>query len=202
MAARRGRRAAGADTRDALLVAAREVFAESGYGAATVRAIAARADVDPAMVNHWFGGKQYLFAEAVLAMDVTPSDVVGASIEGPLEGLGERLALHFLASWDSAGGESMVALIRSVSTRPEAAQALRELIVHDVITALGERLPGADARLRVTLCGTALIGLALGRYVLALPPLLEHRSEQLAAMIGPTLQRYLTGCLEFTDPPS
>jgi len=64
---RRGRRPAGEDTKAALLAAAREVFTEQGFDGATVRAIAARAEVDPAMVNHWFGGKQGLFAAAVRA---------------------------------------------------------------------------------------------------------------------------------------
>src|SRR5205823_11565892 len=89
-AKRRGRRPGGQDTRGALLNAAREVFSESGYEGATVRAIAARAGVDAAMVNHWFGGKEALFAQVVLKLPVDPGDVVATLLEGEVDDLGER----------------------------------------------------------------------------------------------------------------
>src|SRR3979411_792922 len=72
---RRGRRPAGQDTKTALVTAARELFGESGYDGATVRAIATRAGVDAAMVNHWFGSKEGLFVKAVLRLPLSPRDL-------------------------------------------------------------------------------------------------------------------------------
>ncbi|HEY0808417.1 MAG TPA: TetR family transcriptional regulator, partial [Pseudonocardiaceae bacterium] len=80
-ARRRGRRAGGEDTRAALVTAARAVFAEQGYQGATVRAIAARAGVDAAMVNHWFGGKQGLFA-AIVELPFDPAELVERVLVG------------------------------------------------------------------------------------------------------------------------
>ena len=85
---RRGRRAAGEDTKAALVAAAREVFIEKGYDGATVRAIAAKAGVDAAMVNHWFGGKEGLFAQSVLQLPFDPAEILRRVVEGPVEEAG------------------------------------------------------------------------------------------------------------------
>src|ERR1041384_203297 len=96
---RRGRRAAGEDTRAALVAAAREVFVEKGYDGATVRAIAAKAGVDAAMVNHWFGGKEGLFTQAVLQVPVDIAGLVDRLLDGPDEEIGERIVRNFIGVW-------------------------------------------------------------------------------------------------------
>ncbi len=65
MTRRTGRRPGGPDTRADVLAAARTRFARVGYDNATIRAIATDADVDPALVHHYFGTKRDLFREAV-----------------------------------------------------------------------------------------------------------------------------------------
>src|ERR1044072_5125636 len=97
---RRGRGRAAQDTRTALIEAARAVFAENGYDGATVRAIATRAGVDAAMVNHWFGGKEGLFAQAVLKLPFDPLELLGILRDGPDEELGERIVRTFITRWD------------------------------------------------------------------------------------------------------
>src|SRR5947208_1726627 len=114
-ARRRGRRPAGQDTRTALVEAARSVFAENGYDGATVRAIATRAGVDAAMVNHWFGSKEGLFARAVLELPFSPLELLETLRAGPADSLGQRMVRTFLTTWDSTGGGHFTALIRSVS---------------------------------------------------------------------------------------
>ncbi|MEK6439743.1 TetR/AcrR family transcriptional regulator [Pseudonocardia sp. T1-2H] len=99
---RRGRRAGGADTREALLAAARSEFAERGYEGATVRRIADRAGVDAAMVNHWFGGKDALFT-ASLDLPVDPEAIMAQVLPGDPEQIGERIVAMFLQVWDGAG---------------------------------------------------------------------------------------------------
>src|SRR6185369_590681 len=98
---RRGRRPAGQDTRTALIEAARAVFAENGYDGATVRAIATRAGVDAAMVNHWFGSKEGLFIKAVLQLPFDPADIFQRLSDGPADTLGERIVRTFLNTWDA-----------------------------------------------------------------------------------------------------
>ena len=100
---RRGRRPGGTDTRAELLDAARVEFAQRGYEGATVRVIADRAGVDPAMVNHWFGGKEALFSEA-LQLPVNPAEVMTAILPGDPERLAERIVGQFLTVWDQTGG--------------------------------------------------------------------------------------------------
>ncbi len=191
----RGRRGAGADTKAALLDAAKAVFAEFGYDNATVRMIAARADVDPAMVNHWFGGKQRLFAAAVLELPVNPFDLLDGLMDGPDEELGERMVRLFLTIWDTDGGR-MPALVRSITQQEATANAIRDLFVNHIIEPLVRRLGSDQSALRATLCGSQMVGLGMLRYVLKFEPLASTDREALVAAVAPNLQRYLTGSLE------
>src|SRR5262245_60233606 len=118
---RRGRRPGGADTRAQLLDAARAEFAEKGFDGATVRAIADRAGVDPAMVNHWFGGKDALFT-ATLDIPVDPAVLIHEVLPGDPERLAERIVGRFLLLWDDTGGGQMVTLVRSIAAHEAAAQ--------------------------------------------------------------------------------
>ncbi|MFC0431333.1 TetR family transcriptional regulator [Kutzneria buriramensis] len=190
---RRGRRPAGEDTRAALLAAAREVFTEQGFDGATVRAIAARAEVDPAMVNHWFGGKQGLFAAAV-ELPVTPEWIRETVLSGPVDQIAVRVVRTFITTWDNSGGGSFATLVRSAATQESAAQMLKQFIsvlFGGIIRELGVDQP----ELRLGLFGSQLAGLGLARYVLRLDSIVDADIDTLAATIGPTLQRYLTGDL-------
>jgi AcrR family transcriptional regulator len=192
---RRGRRPAGEDTRTALLGAARSVFAESGYESATVRAIAARAGVDAAMVNHWFGGKEGLFGQAVLHLPFDFRKVVTTVTAAGTDRLGESIVRTFLTLWDGTDGETFAAIIRSVTSREDALRVLRETLINrmfaDVVRTTGSDQP----ELRASLCATQVIGLGMTRYVAVIEPLASAGVETLVAAVAPTLQRYLTGDL-------
>jgi AcrR family transcriptional regulator len=189
---RRGRRPAGQDTRTALLDAARAVFAENGYERATVRTIAARAGVDAAMVNHWFGGKEGLFAQAVLQLPFSPMELVEALRDGPDEQFGERIVRTFVTRWDGAGGTVFRALIRSVADREEAAAVLHDFFGKFFAELIGGL--GSDrVQLRVTLCASQVVGLGMVRYIVQFEPMASADVETLVAAVAPNLQRYLTG---------
>jgi AcrR family transcriptional regulator len=191
---RRGRRPAGEDTKAALLAAAREVFTEQGFDGATVRGIAARAEVDPAMVNHWFGGKQGLFAAAV-ELPVTPEFIhERVFAAGPTSELAARVVRTFVTTWDNTAGGGFAALMRSAATQESAAQMLREFITVMFGGALRE-LDVDQPDLRLGLFGSQLAGLGLARYVLRLEPIASADVDTLVATIAPTLQHYLTGKL-------
>ncbi|MER5674381.1 TetR family transcriptional regulator [Pseudonocardia alni] len=196
---RRGRRSGGADTRAGLLAAARAEFADRGFDGATVRRIAERAGVDPAMVNHWFGGKEKLFT-AAMSLPVDPGEIRGLVLEGPVDGLGERIVRGFLSVWDPGDGGAMAALLRSVAAHDVAARMLREFVGGMVLRPVTERFcPDRQAE-RGALVASQLIGIGMMRYVVRLEPLASTPAESLVATAGPTVQRYLTGNLGSTNP--
>jgi AcrR family transcriptional regulator len=188
----RGRRPTGEDTRGALLDAAREMFVERGYEGATVRAIAQRAGVDAAMVNHWFGGKDGLFV-AAMEFPVNPAEVLPTLLDGDPERTAERLVRTFLCIWDANGGGPLAALMRSVSSHDGAATMLREFIGRMILRGLVTPLAPDRPELRAALCATQVAGLAMVRYVLKLEPLASADHETVVAAVAPNLQRYLTG---------
>lgn len=192
---RRGRRPGRVDTRAQLLDAARVEFAERGYDGATVRAIADRAGVDAAMVNHWFGGKEALFT-ASLQIPIDPAAVLHDVLPGDPERLGERVVGRFLTVWDATGGAPLAAVIRSVASHETAARLMREFVGRVILGRVVGRVAPDRAELRTALCGTQLIGLGMVRYVLKLEPLASAEHATVVAAVAPNLQRYLTGPLE------
>jgi AcrR family transcriptional regulator len=192
--ARTGRRPGTGGTREKILSAARAQFAKAGYEAATVRGIAAEARVDPALVLHYFGSKHDLFRASV-DFPVDPAVFVPRLVEPGLEGLGVRLVRFFLETWDSPAGRPLLALIRSAVSNDEAVALLREFVSREVLGRLAKALNLDEPQLRVSLAASTLIGLAMLRYVIRLDPLASARSEDIAAWLGPTVQRYLSDAL-------
>jgi AcrR family transcriptional regulator len=196
--ARTGRRPGASGTREAILDAARRVFAEHGYQRATVRGVAELAGVDPALVHHYFGKgeaptKQVLFVAAV-QLPVNPVERLSAVLADDPERIGPRLTGVFLSVWDHATNASpMLALVRSAVADEQAAAMLREFITEEVLGRIARELGSPDAELRATLVGSQLIGLMMARYIVKVEPLASAPAAQVAAAIGPTLQRYLTG---------
>jgi AcrR family transcriptional regulator len=191
---RRGRRPGGTDTRAELLDAARVEFAQRGYEGATVRVIADRAGVDPAMVNHWFGGKEALFSEA-LQLPVNPAEVMTAIMPGDPERLGERIVGQFLTIWDQTGGGPMATILRSIASHDDAARMLREFIGNVMVKRVVAAVAPDRADLRAGLVGSQLFGMGLVRYVLKLEPLASADHATVIGAVAPNLQRYLTGPL-------
>jgi AcrR family transcriptional regulator len=191
---RRGRRPGGTDTRAELLDAARVEFAQRGYEGATVRVIADRAGVDPAMVNHWFGGKEALFSE-VLQLPVNPAEVMTAIMPGDPERLGERIVGQFLTIWDQTGGGPMATILRSIASHDDAARMLREFIGNVMVKRVVAAVAPDRPDLRAGLVGSQLFGMGLVRYVLKLEPLASADHATVIGAVAPNLQRYLTGPL-------
>jgi AcrR family transcriptional regulator len=180
-----GMRRSSVETKAVILAAARQRFAESGFERATIRAIAADANIDPSMVMRYFGNKDQLFAAAA-DFDLQIPDM--SDVER--EQLGERLVTHFLNRWE--GDEALIVLLRSSTTNPEAAQRMREIFAGQLLPAIAKVNPDASAR-RAGLVATQVLGMALCRYVLQVPPVVGMSRDELIAWLGPTVQRYLVG---------
>ena len=187
----RGRRPGDpAVTRQAILEAARGTFAEAGYERATIRAIAAAAGVDPALVHHYFGTKEELFVTAH-ELPLSPAAALATLANG--EGtLGERVARAYLGASPTEGGP-FESLVRSAMTNPTARAMLRRFIERGMLDALAPYLGTPDARLRLILAGSHLMGLLVARRVLGVDALREANLEHLVRVVAPTIDRYLTG---------
>jgi AcrR family transcriptional regulator len=187
-----GRRPGTSGARQAILRAAREQFGRHGYDAATIRGIAAQAGVDPALVHHYFGTKEGVFVEA-MRLPFRPSEIVD-TVHDDAGTAGERLVRLFLSVWESpASRDALQGLIRSAVSHEQAASMLREFITKELIGRVATVVDRPDAQLRGALVGAHMIGLGMLRYVLRVEPLASADPDDLVALIGPTLQRYLTG---------
>lgn len=189
---RTGRRPGHQDTREAILSAARDAFAERGYDASSIRLIAAAAGVDPALVHHYFGTKDKLFLSAVRA-PFDPATVVPMVLAGGLDGIGERLVRTLLTVWDSPVGGTAAAFVRSAVSNELIAKMMREFIVNRVLRRVAKELDLAPAEgpIRANLVATQIAGLIMVRYIIKVEPLASASPETITALIGPTVQRYI-----------
>ena len=178
-----GMRRSSAETKAVILAAAKQRFAESGYERATIRAIAADANIDPSMVMRYFGNKDQLFASAA-DFDLQLPDFSSAK---PDE-MGAQLVSYFMDRWER--DEALVVLLRSSTTNTEAAQRMQEIFAAQLLPAIA-KINAGDAPRRAGLIATQVLGLALCRYVLRLPPVVAMSRNEVVEWLGPTIQRYL-----------
>ena len=173
---------------------AREEFAERGFDATTVRRIAGRAGVDPAMIAHHFGSKRDLFL-AVLDVPINPSAEIAVAVQGPPEQLAERLLGRLLTVWDSPAGAAAVAALRTALQGNDTVGLVRDFALSQALRPLMAVLPGTpEERLwRANLAASQIVGLILTRYVLRLEPMATAAHPVVLAAVAPTLQRYLLG---------
>ncbi len=192
---RPGRPAGSSDTRDRILASARDLFARNGIANTSIRAVAAAAGVDSALVHHYFGTKEKLFAAAV-HIPIDPMAVIGPLREVPVEELGYKLPSMLLPLWDSEIGAGFIAALRSVLTGSEVS-LFRSFIQEVIAVAIGPRIdsPPGSAMIRIQFVTSQLIGVVMARYILELEPFKSLPAEQIAQTIAPNLQRYFTGDL-------
>jgi AcrR family transcriptional regulator len=189
---RRGRRTGSPDTRRTVLEAARQRFAEAGYARTTIRAIAADAGVDPALVVHFFGSKEALF-RAVIEWPFDPEILLERlSAPGP-ESLGRRLARGFLEFWASEEtGPRLQAVFRSAVTHEEGAALIRQFLT-EVLYERIARIVGPDgAGLRIDLALAQLLGVAVLRHILEIEPVASASIDDLVDRLAPVLDLHLT----------
>ncbi len=175
----------------AILDAARELFAGSGFERTTIRAVAARAGVDPALVMQHFGNKEALFAAATRwpsehqrILTATSDNLAAAAIDD--------LLAHFEEGDDS---EAAVALMRSCLTHPSAMAAMRDEVMCERKEAVASALEGDDVELRAGLFAACMIGLGMARYLIGLEPIAGASREDLHRVMDPVLRALV-------DPPA
>lgn len=192
---RPGRPAGNTDTRDRILISSRELFARNGFDKTSIRSIATAAGVDSALVHHYFGNKQQLFAAAV-QIPIDPMTVLGPLRATALDQLGHTLPSLLIPLWDSELGAGFIATLRSMLAGSDVT-LLRSFIQEIIAVEVGPRVdnPPGSGRIRVQFVASQLVGVAMARYILELEPFRSLPAQQIADTIGPNLQRYLTGDL-------
>ena len=191
----RGRRPGDSGTSEAILAAARERFAASGYDRTRIRDVAADAGVDPALVHYYFKSKDGLFA-AAMQLPLRPAEAIGPVLAAGIDGLGERIVRRVLEIWeDPVNRTALLAIVQGSSAHPGAAAALREFVRHEIVARIAGALETDRAELRANLVASQIIGLAAARYVVQVEPLASMGAEQVVPLVGPTLQRYVDGPL-------
>jgi len=190
-----GRRPGASETRSAILQAARAEFSAAGYTAASIRKVARRAEVDPALVYHYFTDKAGLFV-AGLDLPADPRAVQMQVQQGPPSGA--RIVERFLAQWEEGAaepGRAFVTLTQAVSSSPEVARAVREFLTERV---WANRPGSADEETMKTtaLVSSQLLGVAWARYVIRMEPLATAPRAQVAAWVGPAIEGYLAERLD------
>ncbi|WP_372350740.1 TetR family transcriptional regulator [Streptomyces sp. KL116D] len=198
---RRGRpaRSESGDTRTRILEAAREEFAARGYEKASVRGIAKAAGVDSALVHHYFGTKEQVFAASIETAFAPALQAPAVLEEGPLDDIGERLTRFVLGIWENPATRTpLLAIVRSAVNNEAAAAVFRRLIAAQLLGRIARRLdiPDEEAELRVTLAAAQLVGTAMLRYVIKVEPLASADPETVVARIAPVVQGHLTGHAE------
>jgi AcrR family transcriptional regulator len=172
------------ETKAVILAAARERFGAVGFQGATIRAIAADAGIDPAMVMRYYGSKDKLFAAAA-EFDLRFPDFAATDSAQ----VGRSLVRHFLERWE--GDEALVILLRSSATNGEAAQRMQEIFGTQIRPLVSSLVPPEEVTVRAGLIATQILGMALCRFVLRLPPVVEMTRDEIVDWLGPTIQRYL-----------
>ncbi|MGW4059375.1 TetR/AcrR family transcriptional regulator [Amycolatopsis sp. NPDC004747] len=190
--ARPGRWRSGAESKQRILQAARELFGRHGYGATTVRTIAAAAEVDPAMVFYFFGTKQGLFGAAVeMSGNVPPA--IESIFAGGLDTIGERIVRTLVENIEKSGRTPLVMLTRSAPTDTRSEELLREFIDREITDRLAAMLGTPDAALRAAMVNAQILGLTVARYIMKIEPIASASVDELAGRFGPLVQFCLTG---------
>ncbi len=176
-------------TEGAILAAARELFAHDGFERTTIRAVAAGAGVDPALVMQYFGSKEGLFA-ASARWDAAHERVLTSSPQDlPRDALDDLLDRFE----DPDGGEAAVALMRSCLTHPVATRVMRDEVMCERKAAVEASLQGDDAALRAGVFAAVMMGLGMARYLLELEPLCSADRDDLHRVVEPLLRALVDG---------
>lgn len=186
-----GRRAGDPNTRGEIIEAARHEFAVHGFDRTSMRGVARAAGVDPALIHHYFDGKDDLFV-ASLALDFSPRDELRAALDVPHHQLGVAVITFVLTLWDSPQRQpALIAILRSSTTTEHATDLLRDGLVRTLMGEVARAANLADPSRSVPFVISQTVGLIFARYVLRLEPLASMPVDEVAAVVGPTIQRYL-----------
>jgi len=178
-----------------IVAAARDEFAEHGWAGTTIRAVSRTADVDPALVYHYFGSKEGLL-DAATNPPQKWLESVAKVWTTPVDQLGAALITLLLASWaDDEIGPTLRAILQTAAHEPSTREKLGRVVAGSL---MGVSELGGDERdrlIRSGLISSQMMGFALMRYVWKVEPIASMSDDEAIAAIAPNLQRYVSGDL-------
>jgi len=176
-----------------ILTAAREAFAETGWAGTTMRAVARAADVDPALVYHYFGSKEGLL-EAATNPPPRWLENVAKTWTTPVSELGSALLRLMLGAWaDAEVGPVLRAGLQTAAHEPSTREKLRRIVESSLIGVSQLGVDERDRMVRSGLISSQIMGLAMMRYVWRIEPVASMSDDEVVAAVAPNLQRYIEG---------
>jgi AcrR family transcriptional regulator len=183
-----------------ILREARASFAEHGYAGTTVRAVARAADVDPALVYHYYDSKEGLL-DAATTPPQSFLDQIVIAWQTPQDELGEQLVRRMLRNWENPDhGPVLQAILQIAGNEPATREKLRIIIERSMMGPSAQALDESERLARTSLIGSQIMGLAFMRYVWKIEPIATMTEDELVRAIAPTIQRYLTSKIEPDTP--
>jgi AcrR family transcriptional regulator len=193
---RRGRRKssdAAGGARAEIVTAANAEFAENGYDATSMRAVARRAGVDAALVHHYFVDKADLFA-ATVNVPIRPDLLVAEILRGPRDAIGVTIVRTIVTQLDNRPTrDAALGLLRTALGHEFAARMLRQFMMREVLGRIATELDAPDSELRASLAASQIVGLIIARYGLRLGALADATPDEVVARVGPIVQWHLLG---------
>jgi AcrR family transcriptional regulator len=188
---RTGRRPGSPQTREDILLVARRSFGARGYDATSLRSIARQADVDPALLIHYFGTKDALFV-AALEVTMGQSAMFGGLATETVADAAQLIVRRYLVMLDHEQTRDVVlGLVRSAVSSERAATMLREFLSQNVTSFLRPLIAHPDAELRASLLVAQLIGIAMLRHVVKADAVASASNEDLVSRVAPVIEAYL-----------
>ncbi len=202
VAGRTGRRPGNSGTREAILRAARRVFSERSYGTAKMRDIASEAEVNTALIHHFFENKEGVFMAAIQDVYQVSSVIDQVVLPGPREELGARFLSGYLSLWqDPVTREQMLMVVRSAVSNDEAGHLMASFIRDNVLGPVVGAIDTTHPELRATLISSQFVGIAVVRYIIKIEPLASMDCQRLIDIFAPTIQWYLTADIDELQSP-
>lgn len=178
-----------------ILAAARDEFAQHGWAGSTIRAVARAADVDPALVYHYFGSKEGLL-DAATNPPQKWLESVAKVWTTPVDQLGAALITLLLASWaDGEIGPTLRAIVQTAAHEPSTREKLRRVVEGSLMGVSGLGTDERDRLVRSGLISSQMMGFALMRYVWKIEPIASMSDDEAIAAVSPNLQHYVNGDL-------
>ena len=189
----RGRRPGNADTRAEIVDAALRLFSTDGYDKVSLRQIARAADVDPALIHHYFENKADLFVVAVIAVPVEDvGETVQRILQAPRAQIGERAVDVVMAGFEAPGAsQRFIALLRAAMNAGAPANPLSEFVAREILAKVAEAHGHADAARRGQLAMMLFIGYVMSRDIMGFPALVRQRRPEMVAQLGRAMQTFL-----------
>lgn len=181
------------DVKRVLQDTARALYVRQGYLKTTLKTVASVAGLELDLVKRYYANREDLFV-AALRLPFDPANAITQMLKPAVEGLAERFVRLMLQMFSEPETRELLAMMmRDGAGAAEVAATLREFLETVVVDRLAAVIGVADARMRVALATSYIMGVVVSRYVMRMEPLASASEEKVVRLLVPTVQNALTG---------